>query len=52
MRFLINYVNEVADTAKAESNDGMNCPVVWTVASARRRPARHLPDDEVLAGRT
>ena len=31
MRFLISYVNEVADAATAESNDGMNCPVVWTM---------------------
>ena len=25
-------LTRVADAAKAESNDGMNCPVVWTVA--------------------
>ena len=25
-------LTRVADAAKAESNDGMNCPVVWTIS--------------------
>ena len=40
-------ISRVADSAEADSNDGMNCPVVWSVAQTYAPTPGPCPEDEV-----